>query len=301
LPTNFGFVSTDLRWALVGTEEATNPKKPYALWNLRENRRIAAWPFADWDFIELYYEKDEPRILVMFEQRKLQCFDARTMTVIWERIWPADDPVRQHFWNRPTRQLVLRTTPTNFELIDLASGASVRTFVSPREAVELTEFSRLSMQQAHSLSNDGRFLMCNVRFVPDDSPRRRRPMPRLRSILSLEPRTEMQEALAAVDLETGITRFRLVRESFDSALHVSPDATSAVVAYRDPVNEEQVLECWDMPTRKPWGWIFGVSLSVSLATIFMVVLWRHWQNRMPPARMPHETGGGASAVSAGAT
>jgi hypothetical protein len=111
----------------------------------------------------------------------------------------------------------------------------------------------------------------------------------------------MQEALAAVDLETGITRFRLVRESFDSALHVSPDATSAVVAYRDPVNEEQVLECWDMPTRKPWGWIFGVSLSVSLATIFMVVLWRHWQNRMPPARMPHETGGGASAVSAGAT
>jgi WD40 repeat protein len=88
---------------------------------------------------------------------------------------------------------------------------------------------------------------------------------------------EWKPEISFLDSRTGSKIAGIVRKNMIDA-KTSPDGRTLALATRE--NDESIVEIWDIPPRKPVGWVLGLWAIPSIVTLF--TFWRWWKARLFP-------------------
>jgi hypothetical protein len=253
-------------------------------WDLREGRRIGTCPFERFDSFEVIEVDGQLRLLTFAYRKSEMCLrDLKTLEPIWTRTWPM---LNHLYWGRSRSIKGLVCFSNDLEWLDLSTGKtrSRVTLASPRyqgftPGAPPGEFDA-------AVSADGRFAVLYTQFHEKEPPVAEVILSFLREKLGMRPRSTSLVQISVIDLETTTLLMQTLDYSQDPLQdwRLSPDGQSLLVNSRRGDGRGCILECWDVPARKPWPWIVGIPLVFGLCIWSARGAWRRWRKR----RAAHE-------------
>jgi hypothetical protein len=271
----FGF-SSDARWAFLA-RAGRQPSGALEFWNLIEKRKVGETPMnihEDWfDVIDV----DRRPLLVVSSAAaaELTARDGDTFDLLWKHEVPRPG-IRgaffKHFLVHELKQRkVLVALDKDVEVFDLLTGEVLR-------RVPLIEDRYFDGMFGHGAERGGPFTLI-AEFRPRDLG-----MPGWHAWLeeSLFPDRRRSVSLAAaIDLEAGRVLFshrHHVEDPFQR-FWLSKDGKNAILSRSDGP-DATLLECWDVPARKPWLYIVGLPVLLGLCGVGARKAWRRWRGRV---------------------
>jgi hypothetical protein len=255
-------------------------------WDLHEGRRIGTCPFERYDRYEVITVNGQPRLLTFAYRKSEMCLrDLKTLEPIWTRTWPL---MSHLYWGRSRAINGLVCFSNDLEWLDLSTGKtrSRVTLAGPR-------FQGFAAGQAPrdidaTVSTDGRFAMLHTLFHEKEPPVAEVILAFLREKLGMRPRSTTLAQISVIDLESATLLMQTLDYSQEPLQdwRLSPDGQSLLVNSRRGGGKACVLECWDVPARKPWPWIGGVPLAFGLCSWSTRWTWRRWRKRRAAPERP---------------
>jgi hypothetical protein len=303
-------LSHDGSWAMVYPGEveveppAPDPSRQVqraAFWNLREGRRIGDCPWEPGDWLDVITDQGPPRLLIVSQTKsEVHLRDLNTLQTIWARNWPNWDHLyRDSGSARLMREYVAFSN--DLERLDLSNGQTRNRvpLAGPRfQTLGRPGRGRIELFEP-TVSADGRFAVLWTHLFVNDVPLGERWLAQLRNTLGARPHSNELVQLSVIELASG----KLLMQTPNYAdwplnnWQLSPDGQSLVVLCftGEDENAETILECWDLPARKPWPWIVGIPLAFGLCSWLARRAWLRWRKRGAGPSSP------SSAASQGAT
>jgi hypothetical protein len=267
-------LSSDGQWGMIFPEPSVVAGKAGEFWNLRDARKIGAAPHdGNVDWWEVIAANGRPLLATHSSlQAELRVSDAETLEPIWRRPWPGTNPFASTFVPHRTRTGAIIALDNDAHLIDLSSGDTLHrlNLVGPhyRDGVFGHGFNRNGPLVL--LANYTVFELTWVQVW----------RAKLGEWAQPEPIGGVVQMSMVIDPDAGKLLFQGKHHTDDHTYRcrLSKDARTMIISYGEP-NNQRVIECWDVPARKPWRWIVGIPLALGAVVWLLRCGWLRWRSR----------------------
>lgn len=266
----------DLNWAVVSPRNR-NPEV-LELWNVTNKRKVGEKPaklMEDWCEVVTV---DDRTLFVMYSQSKgeLSAHDVETFDLLWTR-----PHRRTTFFGGLLvapglgEGTVLVLFDNEMEILNPLTGETMRRIplAGPHHHDPMFGYG---VRKDGTLTVIGEFMTRESEFMGGW-------FGQLQEWWAGRRHHQMAMMSAAIDLETGSLLFHRMHRVNDPHYRfwLSPDRQSAIVTYLDH-DDQRMIECWDVPERKRWGWILGAPPATLGALWLLAKGWTRWRARKPP-------------------
>lgn len=271
--------SSDMQWAMIFPEPVVVGRER-EFWNLGAGQKIGLVPHGDKvEWWEVLAANERPLLATYdVEHGELRVSDAATLEPIWRRPWAEiAPPFGSTFIAHGTDRGTLIALDNVAQRIDLTSGESLW-------RLRLADARLRDGLFAHAFHRNGSLIVL-AQYTEAEPPLFRVWLAKLGEWIQPDPIGGVVQMSIVIDPDAGKLLFQASHHTNDNfyRCRLSRDARTIFISYGEP-GDRRVIECWDVPARKPWHWIVGIPLACGAGAWLLRRGWLRWRRRTSVTR-----------------